>query len=134
MYTYRFRKQIHKLPGKVIHHVPLPKPQVVEGHQSRAQIGEICRQCGYKQVLLVTDRTLQQLGYEQAIMQSLQAAGVGCTLFADINSEPTIALIDAGRQAAMACRAECVIALGGRLGARHLQDDCCRSEAVTYPY
>ncbi len=113
MDTYRFRKQIHKLPGKVIHHVPLPKPQVVEGHQSRAQIGEICRQCGYKQVLLVTDRTLQQLGYEQAIMQSLQAAGVGCTLFADINSEPTIALVDAGRQAAMTCRAECVIALGG---------------------
>ena len=113
MDTYRFRKQVHKLPGKVIHHVTLPKPLVVEGHQSRGKIGEICRQCGYKQVLLVTDKTLQQLGYEQAIVQSLEAAGVGCTLFADINSEPTIDLIDAGRQAATACQAECVIALGG---------------------
>ncbi len=113
MDTYRFRQSIHRLPGKVIHHVPLPEPQVVEGHQSRAQIGEICRQCGYKQVLLVTDKTLHALGFEQAIMQSLEAAGVGCTLFADINSEPTVALIDAGRQAATNCHAECVIALGG---------------------
>lgn len=113
MDTYRIRQRIHKLPGKVIHHVPMPEPQVVEGHQSRAQIGEICRQCGYKQVLLVTDQTLHKLGYDQAIMQSLDAAGVSCTLFADINSEPTIDLIDTGRKAAMACEAECVIALGG---------------------
>ena len=113
MDTYRFRKQIHKLPGKVIHHVPLPEPQVVEGHGARAQIGEICRECGYKQVLLVTDQTLHQLGYEQKIVQSLEEAGVGYTLFADINSEPNITLIDEGRKIAMECQAECVIALGG---------------------
>lgn len=113
METYRFRKGIHRLPGKVIHYVPMPEPQVVEGHQSRVKIGEICKQCGYKQVLLVTDQTLHKLGYDQAIMQSLDAAGVSCTLFADINSEPTIDLIDAGREAAFACHAECVIALGG---------------------
>ena len=113
MDTYRFRKQIHKLPGKVIHRVPLPEPQVVEGHSARAKIGGICRECGYKHVLLVTDKTLRSLGYEQKIVQSLEDAGVGCTLFADINSEPTAALIDAGRKAAMECQAECVIALGG---------------------
>ena len=90
MDTYLFRKQIHRLPGKVIHHVPLPEPQVVEGHGARAQIGEICKKNGYKQVLLVTDQTLHNLGYEQKIMQSLEAAGVGCTLFADINSEPML--------------------------------------------
>ena len=113
MDTYRFRKQIHRLPGRVIHHVPLPEPQVVEGHGARAKIGEICRECGYKQVLLVTDQTLQKLGYEQKIVQSLEEAGVGYTLFADINSEPNITLIDEGRKIAMECQAECVIALGG---------------------
>ena len=50
MDTYRFRKQIHRLPGKVIHHVPLPEPQVLEGHGARAQIGSVCKQLGYKQV------------------------------------------------------------------------------------
>ncbi len=113
MDTYKFRKQIHKLPGKVIHRVPLPDPQVVEGHGAREKIGAICQECGYKQVLLVTDQTLHELGYEQKIMQSLEEAGVGYTLFADINSEPNIALIDEGRKIAMECQAECVIALGG---------------------
>ena len=113
MDTYFFRKQIHRLPGKVIHKVPFPQPQVIEGHQSRGQIGEICRQCGYKHVLLVTDQTLSGLGYDQAIAQSLDNAGVGFTRYTDINSEPNIALIDTGRTIAMECQAECVIALGG---------------------
>lgn len=113
MDTYIFRKQIHRLPGKVIHKIPLPQPQVVEGHQSRRQIGEICKQCGYKNVLLVTDRTLCSLGYDQAITHSLAEAGVEFAEFNDINSEPTIALIEDCRKTALESRAECVIALGG---------------------
>ena len=88
MDTYRFRKQIHKLPGKVIHAIPLPEPDVTEGQGARGQIGEICRKNGYKQVLLVTDRTLHALGFETPIVASLEAAGVGCTVFDDIHSEP----------------------------------------------
>lgn len=113
MDTYIFRKQIHRIPGKVIHAIPLPEPEVVEGHQSRNQVGEICKRSGFKHVLLVTDRTLSQLGYEQAIMQSLTEAGVGYTLFNKINSEPTINLVEAGRKVALESQAECIIALGG---------------------
>ena len=113
MDTYRFRKDIHKLPGKVIHAVPLPEPEVTEGHQSREKIGEICLEKGFSQVLLVTDRTLSGLGYEKAIVASLERAGIGCTLFNDIHTEPTIAIIEAGKQKALACQAECIIALGG---------------------
>ena len=113
MDTYRFRKQIHKLPGKVIHAIPLPEPEVLEGHGSRGQIGEICRASGYKHVLLVTDRTLSAMGCQQAIVASLEAAGIGCTVFSDIHSEPTIAVIEAGREKALACGAEAIIALGG---------------------
>ena len=113
MDTYRFRKQIHKLPGKVIHAIPLPEPDVTEGHGARGRIGEICRENGYKQVLLVTDRTLHALGFEQPVVASLEAAGVGCTVFDDIHSEPSIATIEAGRQQALACDADCIVALGG---------------------
>jgi len=113
MDTYRFRKQIHKLPGKVIHAIPLPEPEVIEGHGARKQIGEICRENGYKQVLLVTDRTLSAKGYEKAIVESLEAAQVGYTIFNEINSEPTVAYIEMGRQKAIECGAECIVALGG---------------------
>ena len=113
MDTYRLRKQIHKLPGKVIHAIPLPEPDVTEGHGARRQIGEICRSAGYKQVLLVTDQTLSSMGYDKAIEESLEAAGIGCTVFNGINSEPNIAIIEMGRKAAQECGAECIVALGG---------------------
>ena len=113
MDTYLLRKQIHKLPGKVIHTIPLPEPQVTEGHGARKQIGSICRECGYGQVMLVTDRTLSSMGYEKAIAESLETAGVGCAIFNQIDSEPTTAIIEAGRQKALECEAQCIIALGG---------------------
>ena len=113
MDTYRFRKRIHKLPGKVIHTIPLPEPDVTEGHGARKQIGEICRTNGYRKVLLVTDQTLSSMGYEKAIAESLEMAHVKYSLFNGINSEPTIAIIEEGRKQALECGAECIIALGG---------------------
>ena len=75
MDTYRFRKSIHKLPGKVIHAVPLPEPDVTEGHKSRGRIGEICREAGFTQVLLVTDKTLSRLGKYAALARHCALAG-----------------------------------------------------------
>ena len=113
METYHIREQIRRLPGRVIHTVPLPQPQVVEGHGARKKIGKICQKCGYKNVLVVTDQTLSKLGYEQAITQALEDVQINYAIFNDINSEPTIDLIKAGRMKALECQAECVIALGG---------------------
>ena len=113
METYQIREQIRRLPGRVIHKVPLPQPELVEGHGARKKIGAICRKCGYKNVLVVTDQTLSKLGYEQAITQALEEAQIHYAVFNDINSEPTIDFIKAGRKKAIECQAECVIALGG---------------------
>ena len=113
MDTYHFRKQIHRLPGKVIHTIPLPEPEVVEGMGARKKIGEICLKAGYKRVLLVTDRKLSSLGYEQAIVKSLEASKIGYSIFNDIHSEPTIQIIEAGRKQALEVQADAIIALGG---------------------
>ena len=113
MDTYHFRKQIHRLPGKVIHTIPLPEPSVTEGAGARGMVGEICQKAGYKQVLLVTDRTLSTLGYEQAIVKSLEASEIGCSVFNDIHSEPGISIIEAGRKQALEVQADAIIALGG---------------------
>ena len=113
MDTYQFRKQIRRLPGKVIHTIPLPEPEVTSGRGARREIGALCKQAGYQRVLVVTDETLHGLGFDQAIMESLQVAGIAAALFCDIHSEPTIALIEAGRKQALAHQAEAIIALGG---------------------
>ena len=113
METYHLRKGIHKLPGKVIRAIPLPEPEVTEGHGARGQIGEICLTNGFKQVLLVTDKTLSGMGFDKAIVESLEKAGIGFSIYNDIHSEPTVAYIEAGRQKAIESGAECIIALGG---------------------
>jgi len=111
--TYQFRKQIHRLPGKVIRAIPLPEPEVTEGLGARAQIGNICQKSGYKHVLVVTDQTLLSLGFHKAILDSLDAAHVEWSLFSDIHSEPNMTIIEAGRQQALESQAEAIIALGG---------------------
>ena len=113
METYHIREQIRRLPGRVIHTVPLPQPKLLEGHGARRKIGGICQKCGFKNVLVVTDQTLSKLCYEQTITQALEDAQINYAIFNDINSEPTIDLIKAGRKKALECQAECVIALGG---------------------
>ncbi len=113
MDTYRIRKHIHRLPGKVIHAIPLPEPEVTEGRGARCRIGSICRESGYRQVMVVTDKTLSGLGYAQAIIDSLEKEGIHYSFFYDIYSEPNIAIIDAGRKQALESKAECIIALGG---------------------
>ena len=113
MQFYAERKTIRKIPGTVIKAVPIPKPEVIQGFGTRGQVGDICLREGYKSVLLVTDETLYGLGLHEKVLASLEKNGIKCSVFQDINSEPTYAIVKAGRQAAIDCGAECVIALGG---------------------
>lgn len=112
-FLYLFLKLIRRLPGMVIKLVRIPEPSVTEGFECRKQIGELCREKGWKSVLLVTDKTLYGLGYHQLIIDSLTANGIRCAVFSDIASEPNLSIIDAGRAMAAACGAEGIVALGG---------------------
>ena len=110
---YVERKAIRKVPGTVIKAVPIPKPGMTQGFGSREQVGEICEKAGYKSVLLVTDETLFGLGLHEKVVSSLQSKGIGYTLFHSINSEPNVDIVKEGRQAAIDCNADCIVALGG---------------------
>lgn len=107
------RKGIRKLPGGVIAAVPLPDPAVTQGYGAREKVGAICEKAGVKSVLLVTDVTLQKLGFHEKAVRSLEDKGIACTVFGDIDSEPTVDIIEAGRRAAADCGADCLVALGG---------------------
>lgn len=113
MASYLLLKMIRKLPGRVIKLIPKPKPNVTEGFGTRGRVGEICRDAGYRSVLLVTDRTLFSLGCHEAVAAALEQEGVGCTVFSDIASEPNLSIIGGGKAAALDSGAECIVALGG---------------------
>ena len=110
---YLGRKAIRKVPGAVIKAVPLPKPELIEGFGARESVGEICENEGASSVLLVTDRTLFGLGLHLKIVDSLKAHGIPFTVFSEIDSEPTVRLVEAGRRTAVECGADFIVALGG---------------------
>ena len=110
---YVERKAIRKVPGTAIKAVPIPKPEMTQGFGSREKVGEICEKAGFKSVLLVTDETLFGLGLHEKVVSSLQEKGIGYTVFHSINSEPTVDIVKEGRQVAIDCKADCIVALGG---------------------
>lgn len=113
MHFFLFRKAIRKLPGDVIREVPLPEPELTDGFGSREQTGRICKDLGARSVLVVTDRNIHGLGFHEKILASLRDSGIPFTVFSEIDSEPTIGIIQAGRKAALEAGADCVVALGG---------------------
>lgn len=110
---YLGRKAIRKVPGAVIKAAPLPDPERIEGFGTRGKVGELCQKKGYKSALVVTDQTLFGLGLHKKVTASLEAHGIPYEVFHEIDSEPTVRIVDAGRRQATACGADCIVALGG---------------------
>lgn len=111
MNYYFFRKIIRRLPGKVVKLVPIPNPEIIEGYGKRSCVGKLIADKGYKSALIVTDKTLYNLGFLNAIIESLNENNIKYTIFNDICGEPTVDIIDEGRK--ITKDADCLIALGG---------------------
>ena len=110
---YQGRKAIRKVPGAAIKVVPLPQPEVIQGFGARQQAGRICAEAGWRSVLVVTDKTVSSLGLHDKVLVSLRECGMPFTVFNEICSEPTVEIAEAGRQAAINCNADSIVALGG---------------------
>ncbi len=113
MDTWFFRKLIRRLPGRVIHCIPTPEPRVMEGYGCRQKAGSYLQKKGYARVLLITDKNIHALGYDQVIEQSFAEQHIDYVKFDAIDSEPAIATVEACRREALKHKAECVVALGG---------------------
>lgn len=86
---YLTRKTIRKLPGKVMKEVTIPEP---------------------------ADSTISNLGYIETVEKSLSEEGVRYEIYDEINSEPKLEYIEAGRSIALKTDAKCIISLGGGSG------------------
>lgn len=68
-----------------------------------------------KRVVIVTDRTMVELGFVQKIAQQLEARGDGVTyqLFADVEPDPSIETVRRGTSIIQSFKPDTIIALGG---------------------
>jgi alcohol dehydrogenase class IV len=78
---------------------------------SRAAAEEIA--CFGKRALVVTDRGIVAAGLVDAVCKPLAAAGVACTVFADVHPNPLETDVREGLAVLNECKADFLLAIGG---------------------
>lgn len=81
-----------------------------------AELADACKALGMKNPLLITDRALASLPMVEAVVRSVQAAGLGCAVFSEVQSNPVGANVEAGVAVYLAGGHDGVIAFGGGSG------------------
>lgn len=93
--------------------LPFRIPETLRGPGCVKQLpGEILRR-RVRHVLLVTDGGLMKLGLPRGLMQAMEEAGLPCTLFCDIQPNPTDENVEAGFRAFRENGCDAIVAMGG---------------------
>ncbi len=89
-------------------------PSVLKlGGGSFAEVAAVVARLGGRRVLVVTDPYLVQRGLAGRLREQLEAAAIGCEVFAETVPDPTTEVVEAGVKAFKAGRFDCLVSLGG---------------------
>lgn len=90
-----------------------PRTRVVFGVGMLNRLGDLARESGARQVLLVSDPGIRQAGHEARARQSLANAGLKVHLFDDVQPNPTTEDVDRGVAFARGQSIDLLVGLGG---------------------
>ncbi|MEE4350542.1 MAG: iron-containing alcohol dehydrogenase [Pacificimonas sp.] len=85
-------------------------PKVRSGPGSTAEIADVLPD---GPVLFVTDQTVRGLGLANAALAALEASGRAITIFDAVEADPSVATVEACRDAGLAAGAQSVVGFGG---------------------
>lgn len=85
-----------------------PKPLA-----SVAEVSTVLKSKGSSRALIVTDPVVEKLGLTEGIKRSLDEAGMGYSVFADVVPNPTISCVEAARERYLADGCDAIVAVGG---------------------
>ncbi|RME72005.1 MAG: iron-containing alcohol dehydrogenase [Chloroflexi bacterium] len=84
-------------------------PEIVFGEDALDRLTMLSGQ----QAVIVTDRTMVRLGHVNRVVEKLQAAGISCRIFSDVDGEPTLPVIQAGAEVMNTESPDWIVGLGG---------------------
>lgn len=87
--------------------------RAIFGAGSSNQIDQEIRRLGASSVLLVTDEFMLSSGAAELLKEAIDAAGLRCAVFADVQPDPTDVNVAAGLEAVRACEPDVIVAVGG---------------------
>ena len=91
----------------------LPPNGILFGFNTINKVGEQAKKLGGKQVLLVTDEVMVQLGYADLVKANLEKEGMKVGVFGKVDPEPHIETADALYEMVRKDKSDLVIGLGG---------------------
>jgi alcohol dehydrogenase class IV len=86
---------------------------ILFGAGARRRLAQELRKLGVSRTLLVTDKRLQDAGTIADFGRQLKDAGVGTTIFCDVQPDPTDQNVAAGLDCLRDSSAEAIVAIGG---------------------
>lgn len=93
---------IYSMPTKVVH-----------GPGTIMMLGQEAKAIGAKKIFLVMDPGIKKAGLHESALRSLNQAGLETIIFSDVEEDPAVETIEAGRKAAQGAGADLIVALGG---------------------
>ena len=91
----------------------LPPNGILFGFNTIQKVGEQAAKLGGKQILLVTDEIMVQLGYADLVKGSLEKEGMKVEVFGKVDPEPHMETADALYEMVRKTKADLVVGLGG---------------------
>jgi len=107
---YRVFQKVMKLASKII---PFPIPVLLTGPGSVMMLAQNIKARGIKHVLVVTDKVLTDLRLLDGFLASLKEHGVAYTVFDDVQANPTIENVEAGRKIYRQNKCRAIVGFGG---------------------
>lgn len=103
----------NNLLGKLLGLIKQPQPLLLIGPDSTLTLCDNIQQFGQKQVLLITDNILQELGVITPTVERLKTLGLGVSVYSGILPDPTFAQVREGIAIAKREGCDAVLAIGG---------------------
>jgi alcohol dehydrogenase len=92
---------------------PQPRPVVYVGAGAAQQLCRSIGQLGMKNVLVVTDKPLLELGLVDVALQALAQQGVTTHIYDGVLPDPTVSVVEAGLAVLKQHQCDAVLAFGG---------------------
>ena len=91
----------------------IPTQDVVEGPGSSARVAEILKRNGGTKALVITDKTLHELGILDTMLKGMEEAGFPCAIYDGVEPNPSIENIEAAFALYQSEGCDCLVGFGG---------------------
>ncbi len=88
-------------------------PRIVFGSGAVKKLPQICAAYGKNYLIVTGGSSLKRSGALDDLLKGMRSAGLACTVYDGVTSEPTIETVDAAAQIGMAQNADAVLGIGG---------------------